>query len=97
MKASDALELAILYDKYEFVEGRELCSAVIVDYFELTTQFMEKKYTLDIDFIIDLVIVVHKANLEAAFKQGITYIWKKLTRIEAVDDCGPYSVSNFFY
>jgi hypothetical protein len=39
---------------------------------------MEKKGTLDLDLIIDLVIVAHKANMEDALKPGLYYIWRKL-------------------
>ena len=53
-----------------------------------TTNEMEKKYTLPLDFIIELILLSQKANLDAAFKAGITYIWAKLRSVE-----NPYSVS----
>ena len=43
---------------------------------------MEKRYTLDIDLIIDLVIVAHKANMDDVFKQGIKYILLKMNSTE---------------
>jgi len=77
MKARDASELAVFYDKYEFDEGRKLCEVVIIEYMELTNR-MEKKNTLDLDFIIELVDVTHRANMEEAFKVSMEYIWEKL-------------------
>jgi hypothetical protein len=77
MSANDARDLAVLYDKYEFLEGRKLCDAILVDYFK-NIGMKEKKLKLDLDLTIDLVNVSHQANLKAAFREGITYIWKKL-------------------
>ena len=62
MTAKDAKEVALLYDKYEFVEGTKLCDIVIVEYMK-TTADMEKSFSLDLELIIDLVLVSHKANL----------------------------------
>jgi len=79
MKARDALEVAIFYDKYEFVEGRRLCDQVMMEYFHVNSMAIkEKKYTIDLELIIGLVEVAHKANLEGAFKAGMTYIWKNM-------------------
>ncbi|KAL7450942.1 hypothetical protein ACHAWC_002793 [Mediolabrus comicus] len=77
MSAKDARDLAVLYDKYEFLEGRKLCDAILVDYFK-NIGMKEKKLKLDLDLTIDLVNVSHQANLKAAFQEGIAYIWKKL-------------------
>lgn len=78
MSAEDARDLALLYDKYEFLEGRKLCDEIMVDYFK-NIVIKEKKLKLDLDFVIDLVNVAHRASLNAAFAEGIKYIWKKLT------------------
>jgi hypothetical protein len=78
MSAKDARDLALLYDKYEFLEGRKLCDEIMVDYFK-NIGMKEKKFKLDLDFVIDLVNVSHQASLDAAFSEGIKYIWRKLT------------------
>jgi len=80
MNARDALDVALFYDKYEFVEGGKLCDQVIVDYFK-SINILEKNFTLDLDLIIDLVNVAHKANFDAATKEGINYIYKKLNSV----------------
>ena len=80
MTARDTLDVAVFYDKYEFGEGRELCDLVMVDYFK-TTHAMEKSYTLDLDLIVELLCVAHEANLDSAFKGGMTYIWARINRI----------------
>lgn len=78
MSAKDARDLALFYDKYEFLEGRKLCDAILVDYFKTSIVIKEMKFKLDVDFVIDLVNVAHRASLNAAFAEGIKYIWKKL-------------------
>ena len=83
MNAKDAVEVAVFYDKYEFVDGRELCSLIMMDYMrDRSIHKMEKRYTLDIDLIIDLVIVAHKANMDDIFKQGMKYILNKMNSTE---------------
>ena len=81
MTVKDALEVASIYDKYDFLEGSELCDAVMSDYFK-STRKMEETSTLDLDLIIELVNVAHKSNLEGAFKAGINYIWDKMTSVD---------------
>ena len=78
MSAEDARDLALFYDKYEFLEGRKLCDAILVDYFKKSIGMKEKKFELDLDLTIDLVNVAHRASMKAAFAEGIKYIWKKL-------------------
>jgi len=79
MNVQDALSVIEFYDKYEFEAGRNLCSHIISDYLKFNSLYdMEKKGTLDLDLIIDLVIVAHKASLEDALKPGLVYIWRKL-------------------
>ncbi|KAL7534875.1 hypothetical protein ACHAWF_005008 [Thalassiosira exigua] len=79
MSAPDALELAVWYDKYEFGQGRELCEEVISEFLtEGTLTKLERDYSLDIDFIIDLVKVARKANLNAPFEKGMKYIMGKM-------------------
>ena len=46
-----------------------------MDYFK-STNATELKFTLYLDLIIDAVNVVHKENLRAAFKEGISYLSK---------------------
>ena len=83
MDERDALSLVEFYDKYEFGGGRNLCSYIISDYFSTRSLVrMEKEHKLDLDLIIDLVNVAHKANLGDALKQGLKYIWKKLQSFE---------------
>ena len=79
MNVQDALTVVEFYDKYNFEAGRNLCSHIVLDYFTYDSlRDMEKKQKLDLDLIIDLVIVAHKANMEDALKPGLRYIWRKL-------------------
>lgn len=79
MDERDALSLVEFYDKYEFGGGRNLCSHIISDYFVPSSiRKLEKKHKLDLDLVIDLLIVAHKANLEDALEPGLIYIWEKL-------------------
>ena len=44
MNAKDAVEVAVFYDKYEFVDGRELCSLIMMDYMrDRSIHNMEKR------------------------------------------------------
>ena len=82
MTAKDAVEVATFYDKYEFVEGKKLCSYVMMDYLsDESLDIMEKSLSLDndeIDLIVNSVVVAHKANMEEVFKKGMKYIFNKL-------------------
>ena len=82
MTAKDAVEVATFYDKYEFVEGKKLCSYVMMDYLsDESLDIMEKSLSLDndeIDLIVNSVVVAHKANMEEVFKKGMKYIINKL-------------------
>ena len=75
MTAKDAVEVATFYDKYEFVEGKKLCSYVMMDYLsDESLDKMEKSLSLDndvIDLIVNSVVVAHKANMEEVFKKGM--------------------------
>ena len=45
MSAEDSRDLAVLYDKYECLEGRMLCDEILVDYFK-NIGMKEKKFNL---------------------------------------------------
>ena len=77
MNARDVVDVATLYDKYEFVEGRELCDDVARDYFS-SWERREEDMTVDVDLLVDLLTVTREANLDAAFAVGIEYVWMKL-------------------
>jgi len=79
MNEKDALSVVEFYDKYEFEGGRNLCSHIISDYLKFPSLLdMEKKGTVNLDLIIDLVVTAHKANMEDALKPGLYYIWRRL-------------------
>lgn len=77
MGATDVIKIAILYDKYEFTDGSKLCDQVLIDYFD-SAEKQEQDLSLDIDVIIDSVVIALEANLEAAYRQGMRYIWKSM-------------------
>ena len=70
MKPEDVKDVALLYDKYEFTQGCELCKYIMIDYFD-SLQELEEEYALDLELYIDLVIIAHKATFRDAF--GVYY------------------------
>ena len=77
MEASDVLNVAKFYDKYEFVDGTNLCDCVLLDHFE-HLGVDETKLSVDVDLLIDLVVIAHETNLSRAARVGVMYIWGKL-------------------
>jgi len=55
MEPSDVLNVAKFYDKYEFVDGTNLCDCVLLDYFE-HLKVEEKELSVDVDLLIDSVV-----------------------------------------
>ena len=79
MSAKDVVEVAPLYDKYEFVEGMKLCSYVMMDYLSFNSICNnEKTYSVDVDLIINLLVVAYGANMEDVLNEGMKYIWAKM-------------------
>jgi len=74
MEASDVLNVAKFYDKYEFVDGTNLCDCVLLDYFK-HLKVKEKELSIDVDLLIDSVVISHETNLKKAVEAGVHYIW----------------------
>ncbi len=77
MEARDVLEVAVFYDKYEFTDGLQLCEEVLTEYFNSLAD-TEKKFTLDLDLVVDLAVVSPEANLDKASKIVIDYLWSSM-------------------
>mmetsp|Transcript_14939 Transcript_14939/g.35647 ORF Transcript_14939/g.35647 Transcript_14939/m.35647 type:complete len:377 (+) Transcript_14939:127-1257(+) len=82
MKPEDVVQVAKLYDKYEFSGGRSLCDTILVEYFKSvfkeTFVTRTNKVVPDVDFIVASVVLAHEANLNDAFGEGMGFIWKML-------------------
>ena len=77
MTVRDAMEVARLYDHYEFSDGIALCDAVLEDFVHGLNK-AEEENRLDIDLVVDAVVVAHEANLDAAFLKSMVYIFAKM-------------------
>ena len=66
MKPEDVKDVALLYDKYEFTRGCELCKQITIDYFDSLSR-LEDENALDLELFIDLAIIAHKATFRDAF------------------------------
>ena len=77
MKLDDALKLAPLYDKYEFMGGTSLCD-VVLDEWLSSLKGMEKDQSLDVGSIVNAIEIAHNANLKVALYRGVKYCVEKM-------------------
>lgn len=77
MTVQEAIALAMVYDKYDFTNGRDLCNKVISEFF-VDTERKEANESPDIDLVIEAVVVASNAHLSAARDQGMKFIFEKL-------------------
>ena len=78
MTAKDVMEVAPVYDQYDFPQGRELCGHVLKEYFE-----DKEKIVSDLDAFIDAILLADAVNLDEAKRVGIIWLMDALqeTRI----------------
>ncbi|OEU23380.1 hypothetical protein FRACYDRAFT_233552 [Fragilariopsis cylindrus CCMP1102] len=70
MSKKDAIELIILYDKYDFTQGIELCDRVLSSiFYKDSEEFKKHRNDLDLlDRCIDVVVLSHEKNLKETMK-----------------------------
>lgn len=78
MTVKDAMDLAPLYDKYNFREGRELCSRVLAKYMKKE----EEPQDLDLGLRVDVVLLADEFNLEQAYNAGVEDLRRKLGDVQ---------------
>ena len=66
MKPEDVKDVALLYDKYEFTRGCELCKYIMIDYFDSLSR-LEDENELDLELVIEMAIIAHKATFQEVF------------------------------
>ena len=76
MGIEDVLQVALLYDKYEFGQGIKLCDTVLIDYFK-SMESKERDLSIDVDELTSLLSLAMQANCFGALKEGVGYVWKK--------------------
>jgi hypothetical protein len=78
MTAKDVMEVAPVYDQYDFHQGRELCGHVLKEYFE-----DEEKILSDLDAFIDAILLADAVHLDEAKRVGRIWLMDALqeTRI----------------
>jgi hypothetical protein len=69
MTIEDAMEVAPVYDKYDFQKGRELCGQVLTEYFQ-----DKKKIVATLNCFVDAVLLADAANLNEAKKVGVEWL-----------------------
>jgi hypothetical protein len=72
MNKKDAIELIILYDKYDFTQGIGLCDKVLSSiFYKDSEEFKEHMNDLDLlDRCIDVVVLSHEKNLKETMKNA---------------------------
>jgi hypothetical protein len=72
MTVEDTMEVAPLYDKYDFGNGCRLCDQVLLkEYFQ-----DNKKILSNLDCIVDAVLLADAANLIEAKNVGVAWLYK---------------------
>ena len=72
MSKKDAIELIILYDKYDFTQGIGLCDRVLSSiFYDDSERFKKHRNDLDLlDRCIDVVVLSHEKNLKETMKNA---------------------------
>lgn len=80
MSKKDAIELIILYDKYDFTQGIELCDRVLSSiFYKDSEEFKEHRNDLDLlDRCIDVLVLSHKKNLKETMKYANDWLYSIL-------------------
>jgi hypothetical protein len=73
MTAKDAMEMAPLYDQYDFHQGRELCDQVLKEYFQDKIKILS-----DLNCFVDAVLLADAANLNEAKNLGVEWLGQTL-------------------
>ncbi|OEU10399.1 hypothetical protein FRACYDRAFT_247470 [Fragilariopsis cylindrus CCMP1102] len=77
MNKKDAIELIILYDKYDFTQGIEVCDRVLSSiFYKDSLEFKERINDLDLfDRCIDVVVLSHEKNLTETMENARYWLY----------------------
>jgi hypothetical protein len=78
MTIEDAMEVAPVYDQYDFPQGRELCDHVLTEYFQ-----DKKKILSNLNCFVDAVLLADAANLNEAKKVGVKWLRQTLCSLDS--------------
>lgn len=70
----DVMQVILVYDKYQFSKGKQLCVDVFMDYFEQSVTTAK----LDLDTLVEAVVLADQANLEDCKRKGVAALAERL-------------------
>jgi hypothetical protein len=77
MTIEDAMEVAPLYDKYDFRKGCQLCGQVLKEHFQ-----DDEKILSNLDCFVDAVLLADAANLKEAKNVGVAWLHKTFRSVD---------------
>jgi hypothetical protein len=78
MTIEDAMEVAPVYDQYDFPQGRELCDHVLTEYFQDKKNIISNLYCF-----VASVLLTDVANLNEAKKGGVKWLCQTLCSLDS--------------